>query len=313
MTPNDKTKNSFKSVRVSAASSVRAFFVYLGNEVLIFLALRPRRVFWGKVYDSITKEPLDPAIVKLAYVDKSKGVETVITDMHGRYGFLVQPGKFKILARKSNYVFPSFRVTGNSDGVYDHLYHGEFMEVVGESEVVAPNIPMDPVAFDWNQQAKRSVIHERPYLKKLLRFIVACIFWSGFAYTLYVFLAKPQPFAWGYGLYIVGLYALFFLAALFLPEPIYWGTLEDAQSGLPVSGVEVSLHNPVLPQVLLGKTKVPVGGRFLLLANPGKYIVQVHDITPEGRFLVGEEHLRVFGDGVVNRTIKITVENAVIG
>ena len=76
------------------------------NRLLVALSLKNSRQYWGIVYDSVNKQPLDPAIVKLLYVD-GREVETCVTDMAGRYGFLARPGKFKIFTKKSNYLFPS--------------------------------------------------------------------------------------------------------------------------------------------------------------------------------------------------------------
>ena len=87
------------------------------------------------------------------YVD-GREVETKVTDMEGHYGFWLD-AKFKIFARKTNYLFPSQQVVGGKDGIFENLYHGEFFTLSGDSEVVAPNIPMDPLGQDWNQQEKR--------------------------------------------------------------------------------------------------------------------------------------------------------------
>jgi hypothetical protein len=46
---------------------------------------------WGVVYDSVTKRPLDPAYVVLKNL-QGKQIASAITDLDGRYGFLVEPG-----------------------------------------------------------------------------------------------------------------------------------------------------------------------------------------------------------------------------
>ena len=153
------------------------------NNFLVFFSLRKTEQFWGIVYDSVSKQPLDPVIVKLLYTD-GREVETCVTDLGGRYGFLAKPGKFKIYARKTNYVFPSKYANGNDDGIYENLYHGEFFVLDKDSEVVGPNIPMDPIKFDWNQKAKLGVINNKPYLKLFFKRLIAIFFWFGFAYYL---------------------------------------------------------------------------------------------------------------------------------
>src|SRR3989338_2240299 len=96
------------------------------NPFLVFFQLREKREFWGVVYDSVSKQPLDPVKVSLVYADTGKLEGACITDLEGRYGFLARPGKFKILVQRTNYAFPSKNASGDKDGIYTHLYHGEF-------------------------------------------------------------------------------------------------------------------------------------------------------------------------------------------
>jgi hypothetical protein len=95
------------------------------NRFLTLFGFRKEQSYWGVVYDSQSKQPIDPAIVKLIDVSTGHAVETCITDMQGRYGFLTHPGKFKIFVQRTNYLFPSSSQQGESDGVYKNLYHGE--------------------------------------------------------------------------------------------------------------------------------------------------------------------------------------------
>jgi len=151
-------------------------FLSLANSILNFFSLRRSKRFWGIVYDSVSKQPLDPVIVKLLYTD-GREIETCVTDLSGAYGFLAQPGKFKIHVRKTNYSFPSLYAPGSNDGIYQNIYHGEFFTLYDDSEVLAPNIPMDPQNFDWNQQAKKKLVSAYPNLKLLFKRLMALVFW----------------------------------------------------------------------------------------------------------------------------------------
>ncbi len=55
------------------------------------MGYKRRKRPWGTVYDSVTKQPLDPVYVTLFGADK-KEVTTSITDIDGRYGFFVPAG-----------------------------------------------------------------------------------------------------------------------------------------------------------------------------------------------------------------------------
>src|SRR3989344_335496 len=166
------------------ARIILPFFSNLGlwvagllNSFLVFFQLREKREFWGVVYDSVSKQPLDPVKVSLVYADTGKLEGACITDLEGRYGFLARPGKFKILVQKTNYIFPSKIASKQKDGIYTHLYHGEFFELASESEVVAPNIPMDPQSPDWNQESKSKLMTTHFYFRWFLEKLLAVVLW----------------------------------------------------------------------------------------------------------------------------------------
>jgi len=137
---------------ITSTSFFDLYFVFLRmfTGLLTSLGVRRRRKPWGTVYDSVTKQPLDPVYVVLQDLEGNE-IQTCITDLDGRYGFLVGPGKYKIVAHKTNYKFPSEKLRGKtSDEVYSDLYFGEEIEIKEYGEVLIKNIPMDPINFDWN-------------------------------------------------------------------------------------------------------------------------------------------------------------------
>src|SRR3990167_8656152 len=118
---------------------VRMFGALLG-----FLGLRKKRQPWGTVYDSITKRPLDPAYVTVMQEHGSE-IADAITDLDGRYGFLLPNGVYRIQAAKTNYQFPSKKLHGkDNDELYDNLYYGEPISA-NEGVLVMRNIPLDPI------------------------------------------------------------------------------------------------------------------------------------------------------------------------
>lgn len=241
------------------------------NRLLVALSLKNSRQYWGIVYDSVNKQPLDPAIVKLLYVD-GREVETCVTDMAGRYGFLARPGKFKIFAKKSNYLFPSQFAPNDSDGIYDNLYHGEFFELRDGAEVIAPNIPMDPLARDWNQQAKQEIVKSRPYLNKIIKSFVAILFWLGLLLTSIFFtqVYKSAP----YSMYaLLATYIILIGCGLLAPETRLWGRLVLPADFVEEGEIFLELHNIKFPQISFGKAKVDENGKFLLRANAGHYLL----------------------------------------
>jgi hypothetical protein len=286
----------------------RSLFVFwieilrLLNSVLNFFSLKQTTQFWGIVYDSVSKQPLDPVIVKLMYVDGQE-VETCVTDIAGRYGFLARPGKFKIYVRKTNYLFPSRYAPGDADGIYENLYHGEFFSLHQDYEVVAPNIPMDPAASDWNQKAKQSVIKKYPYAKYFFKTLVAIIFWFGFILDgIFIYAIFPKFMLLLYAVYAA--YLLLLIISTFLPDTRLWGKVKTKIVLASGEHLFLELRDTKFPEISFGKAVVKESGRFLLRSNKGKYLLLVGkaDLNKNSTVLASSKVV-IGRDGVFNSTI----------
>lgn len=302
-----KNRNIFNKTYVlkrETLTDIVQFFLHIFDSVFNFFSLRQTKQYWGMVYDAVTKQPLDPVIVKLLYTD-GREVETVVTDLGGRYGFLAKPGKFKIYTRKTNYSFPSKYVLGSEDGIYQNLYHGEFFILDEASEVVGPNIPMDPEKFDWNQQAKQKLMKTHPYSKKLWKKLLAVFFWFGLVFNvlfLWVFIKHIPPILY----FTLAFYFLIVLFANFLPEARLWGRAIFNDLSISSERLYLELHSPLFAGVCFGKSSVHENGRFLLRAGKGIYTLTVSyfDDNREKVFLCSSK-VRIGGTGVLSSTIRI--------
>lgn len=298
-------------IKKSYTHIFKQFILRWLNFLLTSLSLRKSRKFWGVVYDSASKQPLDPVIVKLLYAQSGEPVQTCVTDLAGRYGFLAQPGKFKIFAKKSNYLFPSKRVSGNNDGIFTDVYKGEFFELYNESEVIGPNIPMDAIKSDWNQQAKLKILNNYPFIKLFFRRFVSVIFWFGFILCL-VFVFNDFFVSYnfkisGWSQYLLLLYLGLLVLNSVVPEIRLWGKVIDLSNKKLLSKVSFELSNPEIESVVLAKAVSQEDGRFLLRANPGKYILRVSYKNALAKIPV-----RVHSEGVVNLDIKVLWINSEI-
>ena len=289
-------------IKIKLLSSPYHAFVHRLNQVLMFFSLRSRRKYWGVVYDAVTKQPLDPAIVKLSYSNDSE-TKTCVTDLAGRYGFLAHPGKFKLFAKKTNYSFPSKLVQGDVDGIYENIYHGEFFELTDDYEFIAPNIPMDPVGADWNQNAKLNIFIAHPYREYFIKRIVVIFFWFGFILSLLSLWSRwggniqtPSFILWGYGV-------LFFMAVI-VPKTRIWGKL--SQSAFLEGELQLELQNKIAPGVVFGKAAALPDGRFFLRAHPGVYELVVKHKNDLGVLTeLGSAPVTVHGEGTLNTTVVI--------
>lgn len=302
-------KNQSNKYRIKVSASSKFWLSAQGAFDFVFniFSLRKTKRFWGVVYDSVTKQPLDPAIVKLMYSAGGE-VKTGVTDMAGRYGFFAKPGKFKILPRKANYLFPSKLVTGNSDGIYNNLYHGEFFEVLEDFEVVAPNIPMDPENFDWNQEAKQKISKAHPSERLFIKRLMTGFFWGAFAFCIFGFWKfYPAEPVWLY--WIAGIFLAIFILTALLPEPRLWGRLAvGGQASGPGTWL-LELHSRQFENVVFAKTEAEGDGKFLLRANKGKYKLWASKLSENKAVLFSlQMQVKVGGNGVLNSDLIVGSE-----
>ncbi|MBN1584822.1 fibronectin type III domain-containing protein [Candidatus Uhrbacteria bacterium] len=116
---------------------------FLAHPALLFG--RRRRKQWGMVYNSLSKMPVDLAIVRLLDGKTGRVIRSSVTDREGRYVFIIQPGEYRLSVSKNGFVFPSAYLKGRKeDGRLVDIYHGETLDV-REGTTVTANIPLDPL------------------------------------------------------------------------------------------------------------------------------------------------------------------------
>jgi hypothetical protein len=108
------------------ATNVIMFFVFRR------LAAGRKPKNWGIVYDQVTKRPLRNAVVRIFEAKYNKLLETKITDMRGRYAFLVGNNVYYVTFEK-----PGYRK--RQEGPLDLL---EIKKE--EDQLVATNVGLDP-------------------------------------------------------------------------------------------------------------------------------------------------------------------------
>lgn len=236
---------------------------------------------WGVVYDSVTKQPLDPAYV----VIKEKGEQKAmaITDLDGRYGFLIPPGTYTIEANKSHYAFPSKELAGRrKDELYDNLYFGEEFIIHDEKEsIIRYNIPLDPTDFDWNEFAKKQqglfMFHSKR--KRVVAAISNGVFYVGF--VLSVILLWNEVSALNIGVFAVYAGMLVFQAVWKVRRPATKVMDKLTQHVVPFAVIKAYLAE-IDQQV---KTVVAdEKGQFYLLTPPGTYYFTVEVKEKDGTY-----------------------------
>jgi len=261
------------------AGMIPSFF-RIGNILLSFLGIRRRYKPWGVVYDSATKQPLDPAYVSLLDAT-GKEIASSITDLDGRFGFPVSPGLYTITVGKTHYIFPSGKLSGRTnDELYPNLYFGEQISVTEQGQVITKNIPMDAEGIDWNEQAKKEM-QVANFFKKhdvLLIRIINVLYVVGFMTSLLALFSVQSVF----NIIVVGLYVVMLFLYIMGLHPKPHGMLTDG-NGYPISFAIMRIFNARLQKEVAHKVS-DADGKYYCLIQKGEYYVTIERKNPDGTY-----------------------------
>ncbi len=246
------------------------------------IGLKKRRRPWGTVYDSVTKQPLDPVAVTLR---NSEGVEVAssITDLDGRYGFVVtDPGNYTIGVKKTNYIFPSQKLVGRDhDELYRDLYFGEHFMVAKAGDVIYKNIPMDPEHFDWNEFEKRTRHLMKFYSRRalFLRRFSDVLFGLCFTVTAVAVLVAPKS----YNIATFLLYAILYFVRMHGSHSRPFGSVVDEVTNDPASFSILRITNAATGIEVMHRITDAAGRYYALLPN-GEYRLRIDRKMPDGTY-----------------------------
>ncbi len=266
----------------AVAANVVSIPIRLWNLVPIWLGFRRRKRPWGTVYDSVTKQPLDPVYVSLKDLN-GREIASTITDLDGRFGFLVPPGRYKISAKKDNYEFPSQKLFGkDSDELYGNLYFETEIQIEGVEDLVIRNIPMDSTSFNWNEFEKANNKRLMKFYSKrelFLARIANILFWIGLVISVGLLFGNPTKLNY----ILFGVYALVFVLRSLGIKPKKPGYVTEASTGFPLSFGIVRIFSKALNQevahAIIGKT-----GKYYVLVSNGEYYAKIERKIGEDKY-----------------------------
>jgi len=280
--------------------------------LLGLIGFRKKSKPWGVVYDAVTKRPLDPAyvVVTKTSVDNKTGligspqeVADAITDLDGRYGFLLPKGIYRMTANKTHYSFPSITISGRKkDELYNDLYFGEEIQTK-EGEIISKNIPLDPIGFDWNEfiKNKKGLFRLFTRREKIKNYIFNTLYIIGFISASVAFLVTPNLFN------TVMLSSYIFLLGLrfFFKYRHRAISISDTRTGEPISFAIVRFFLPDLNQEVRAVVS-DERGRFYALVSPGKYYVTIETKEQDGSYRKAYQSLSQYLErGVLSDNIEI--------
>jgi hypothetical protein len=275
--------------------------------ILHLLGLKKRKSYWGIVYDSVTKQPIDPAFVELRD-SVGKVVRNVITDLDGRYGFVGQtPGVYTLNVRKTHYAFPSQLLAGlTKDGKYSDLYFGEQIILTAHHDSILKNIPLDPLEPDWNESAKKDQGLLSAYTRRdlLLRFFTGWFFMESIIITAWLSFRLSPPYT-----YIVyGVFLISNLIRVYYVASAPFGIIKEHQSGLPLPFAKIHIfYDSSLPQPMEFGTKIcDREGKYYCLIPKGRYFITIEKKNLDQSYTqVYKSEPFTISNGILNATFEV--------
>jgi len=246
------------------ATSLIGYLYFLITQPLLLLGRRKRKEF-GVVFNSLTKLPVDLAIVRL-FRTSGKLVRTSATDKQGRYAFLVDPGEYRIETSKQGYTFPSqYLKDKKEDAQYLDLYHGETIRAGEKGAIITANVPMDPL--DVVKSTRRL------YWEVIGRRLQSVLAFSGVILTLVAALLYRLSWLW----VLTGVQVVLFLLFRRLARPKRpknWGIIYDEKTKKPIPFAVARIIETQYNKVLESRV-TDARGRYNFLVGNSKYVVTV--------------------------------------
>ena len=207
----------------------------------ILLLYRRKRQKWGVVYNSLTKQPIDLAIVRLLNAETGRVIQTRITDAKGRYAFIVKPGRYLLEAVKPGYAYPSPIMKDSKEDLdFVDLYHGELVEVT-QGTTITPNIPIDP---EVKAETPKQVL-----FKRALRRTQNVGSFVSVVFTIGASILFPSWYMTGLLAFQVACYFIF--RRLAIPKkPKGWGIVYDAKERKTLDRVIVRIFDKKFNKLL---------------------------------------------------------------
>lgn len=252
--------------------SILPYLRFLFLQPILLLGYR-RRKKWGVVYNSLTKMPIDLAMVRLINATSGKIVQSRVTDSEGRFAFFVEPGLYRIEASKQGFVFPTKILQEyREDTSYLDLYHGEPVHVDEKDATISANIPMDPVGAE-GKTPRRIKINK--IFKEIQRFIASLSIAAGLLAVIIT------PTWWTIALLVSQILLFILFNRLAMPKkPKNWGIVYDKQNKKPINRAVARLFSKQFNKLI--STEVTDNkGRYSFMVGPNDYYITFEKVGYE--------------------------------
>ncbi len=293
------------TVGIGALVASLGYLPYILMELILsifsFLGFRRKGNTSGYIYDSMTKEPISQAIVRIL---NSKGA-LIWTDVTDSNGYFTSPNidndeyTIKVIAR--NYTFPSKVIFGKEDFPLENVYHGDKFNV--ENGIIPTfSIPMDHEDISELKKKIQSILSS---LKWLLKIIHILLFIFGLIFSIY-FLYTNKLW-WSYILIFLYIPSFILLTKNIFGEKEKWGIIKDTE-GKAMENVIVGLKELEYGK-LVSKRITNLQGKYRFIVDRGEYELVL--LNPDLRIKEKLEKIIIDDIDGTNNVIALdlTVEN----
>lgn len=290
------TATSAIAIAAGGLSSVPYFLFQLFLNILSLLGFRKAAKPVGFVYDSVTKEPISQAIVRI-FNEENRIVWSDVTDGKGYFTAKLKDGKYKIVVRAPRYIYPSTVVFGKEDYPVTNVYHGEEFVVSGETEINFA-IPLDPMETS-KLRLKLEGFWTR--IKFIVNIIHVLLFLAGITLAFYTYYNSPSVLSLVVLLLFVPTF--FFILRNLLNRDRYGLVIDKSKN--PLEGVVVGLRESEFDKIV-AKRVTDVRGRYRFLADEGRYYIEILDTGYKVENIKGGNEVYLKRESLITRDIVLT-------
>lgn len=239
------------------------FLVYLFQLLLALLGIRKLKKI-GVVCDSLTKQPIARAIIRIFNRDTNKIIGTAVSDIRGYFWVPIEKVPARLTVQRVGYVFPSAIVLSKEDVPYKNVVR----EIV--DDLTEPmSIPLDPESrIIWHVKFWRFVKNTFYFVNNFL--LVAFVFLN-----IYFYMINRNVFSLiGF---ICGIFIVFvkFINWLLINRNVRSGVVKYSD-GTVAEGVVIDLIDLEFNQLVQRRITNKLG-KYLLYIPPGKYSIKCTD------------------------------------
>lgn len=263
------TAGALLAVEALVATTQPAFIGNIWLSIASIFDRRKRRTA-GYVFDSVTKQPVARAVIRLIDAKTEEVVDTVVSDANGIFRLTPAIGTFVVTVTHSHYDFPS-KVATTQDGINENVYRGAEFRVKGDHELVIMSIPLDPQKLTEGQIQSAKV---KQLLSLIAVMLSTVVLFAGLGYSFYCALAFPLSINYAILFIYLVLFGIKFVSIFDRQKES--GTVRLTSGGV-ATGVEVGLFD-VEFGTLLYRTFTDENGRYVFVVPAKKYVLKIVDL-----------------------------------